>query len=132
MNSNLQWKWTSKPFKVDTLRVENDRKLRYTVEKNLEIFGAPNGLWTRTYGLVEQVCTTDVDYKDEYRTVLFCRLGKRHNVSTGRIPKSVGIETVLDCLTFYNHEVFNYFVDKKQIERTIVSDDDTIERLFYR
>ena len=50
------------------------------------------------------------------------RLGKRHNMLTGRIPddvcKSVGIKTVPDSSTFYNHKVFNYFLDTKQIEQT--------------
>ena len=39
---------------------------------------------------------------------------------------------MLDFLTFEDDEVFNFFVDKTQMEKVIVTDDDTAQRLFHR
>ena len=39
---------------------------------------------------------------------------------------------MLDYLIFQHDEVFNYFVDKVEIEKVIVTDDITAQRLFHR
>ena len=63
---------------------------------------------------------------------IFYRLGRRHDLSRGKIPSTGGIKTMLDYLVFENNEVFNYFVDIRQIEKVIVTDDETAQFLFRR
>ena len=49
--------------------------------------------------------------------------------SGGKVP---AWPTMSDYLIFQNDEVFNYFVDLVNIEKVIVTDDITAQRLFYR
>ena len=63
---------------------------------------------------------------------LLFRHGRRYDISRGRIPSNAGVQTMLDFLTFEDDEVFNFFVDKTQMEKVIVTDDDTAQRLFHR
>ena len=61
-----------------------------------------------------------------------CRYGRLYDISSGRVPHSAGVKTMMDYLVFTNAEVINYFIDKKGIERVIVTDDLSAQRLFHR
>ena len=60
------------------------------------------------------------------------RYGRVYDISSGRVPHSAGVKTMMDYLVFTNAEVINYFIDKKGIERVIVTDDISAQRLFHR
>ena len=60
------------------------------------------------------------------------RYGRVYDISSGRVPHSAGVKTMMDYLVFTNAEVINYFIDKKGIERVIVTDDLSAQRLFHR
>ena len=60
------------------------------------------------------------------------RYGRVYDISSGRVPQSAGVKTMMDYLVFTNAEVINYFIDKKGIERVIVTDDLSAQRLFHR
>jgi hypothetical protein len=59
------------------------------------------------------------------------RYGRVYDISSGRVPHSAGVKTMMDYLVFTNAEVINYFIDKKGIERVIVTDDLSAQRLFH-
>ena len=60
------------------------------------------------------------------------RYGRVYDISSGKVPHSAGVKTMMDYLVFTNAEVINYFIDKKGIERVIVTDDLSAQRLFHR
>ena len=71
-------------------------------------------------------------YRNRFKVISFFRHGKPYDTSQGRIPPSAGVRTMMGYLVFTNVEVMNYFIDKIGIERIIVTDDLSAQRLFHR
>ena len=67
-----------------------------------------------------------------YTTISIFSHGSRYDIKKGRVPQQNGVKTIVDYLKFENDEVFNYFVDRKSIEKVIVTDDHTAQQLFSR
>ena len=57
-------------------------------------------------------------------------IGRRYDISRGRVPKDCNVQTILDHLTFENDEVFNFVVDSFKIEQILVTTDNIAQKLF--
>ena len=94
-------------------------------------------LWDKWYYLWIYITFSIKSLKERAKNLIWIydfvyRYGRVYDISSGRVPQSAGVKTMMDYLVFTNAEVINYFIDKKGIERVIVTDDLSAQRLFHR